>query len=326
MTAISKPTDINKIWASLGDVIAPSDTKINNGWAVEIPPRQYFNYIDNKQDQAIAHMNQYGIPVWDAVTEYQAGKSLVQGSDGLTYKARTTHSNVNPVTDTSFVSWTKALSGGLLNIQVFKTSGTYTPTPGTVSVVVEVQGGGGAGGGVAAAAGQTTAGTGGGGGGYGLKRITSAFSGVSVTVGAGGTGVAGNGAGGNGGTSSFGALITATGGTGGSSSTATTTAIITSGVAGNGGTATLSDVLTTGGQGGVGLMGPAFALAGQGGTSFFGGGAPYSSVVTTSVVSGTAAVANTGGGGSGAAGFNNGATAAGGNGGSGIVIVWEYLA
>ena len=107
MPNITKPLDINKIWASAGDVLAPSDSKIALGWQVEIPPRQYFNYIDNKQDQAIAHINQHGIAQWDSVTEYQASTSYTQGSDGQIYKAKQTHSNQNPVLDTTFVYWEK---------------------------------------------------------------------------------------------------------------------------------------------------------------------------------------------------------------------------
>ena len=65
-----------------------------------------------------------------------------------------------------------AISGRLLNIQYFTVSGTYTPTTGTNSVVVEVVGGGGGSGG------NTTAGGAGG---------TSSFGAlVSATGGAGG--------------------------------------------------------------------------------------------------------------------------------------------
>lgn len=99
MTEITKPSDINKVWSSAGDIISPSDTKIQQGWSVEIPPRQWFNWLDNKQDQAIAHINQHGLSVWDTVTEYQANKSYVQGSNGNLYKALTTNTNINPTTD-----------------------------------------------------------------------------------------------------------------------------------------------------------------------------------------------------------------------------------
>lgn len=109
MAEISKPSDINKIWASAGDVLAPSDSKIATGWQVEIPPRQYFNYIDNKQDQAIAHINQHGIPVWDSATEYQYSvggtKSICMGSNGTIYRTKQVNINQNPTLDTTNTYW-----------------------------------------------------------------------------------------------------------------------------------------------------------------------------------------------------------------------------
>lgn len=109
MAEITKPVDINKIWASAGDVLAPSDSKIATGWQVEIPARQYFNYIDWKQDQAIAHINQHGIAVWDNTTEYQYSlsgtKSICMGSDGTIYRAKQVNINQNPVTDTTDTYW-----------------------------------------------------------------------------------------------------------------------------------------------------------------------------------------------------------------------------
>lgn len=109
MAEINKPSDINKIWASVGDVLAPSDSKIATGWQVEIPARQYFNYIDWKQDAAIAHINQHGIPVWDNTTEYQwsstGTKSICMGSDGTIYRAKQVSINQNPVTDVTDTYW-----------------------------------------------------------------------------------------------------------------------------------------------------------------------------------------------------------------------------
>lgn len=97
MAEFSLPTDLNLQWASSGDILKPSDTKVQQGWQPEIPARQWFNWLDNRQDQAIAHIAQHGISVWSSAMEYQAGKSYVQGSDGLVYKALTTHTNINPV-------------------------------------------------------------------------------------------------------------------------------------------------------------------------------------------------------------------------------------
>lgn len=214
--------------------------------------------------------------------------------------------------------------GRLLNVRVFTASGTYTPTPGTAAVVVELLGAGGAGGGVTTTTGGAAA-PGGGGGGYGRKRITSGFSGVTVTIGAGGTGGA-FAAGGNGGGSSFGTLMTCSGGIGGGVGSVTTSNVVPMGVVGAGGSATLADISVFGGSGQVGLAGPSFSQSGQGGCSEY---APPtfgpSSVSGSGYISnGVAALANRGAGGSGAVGLNNSIQASGGAGGSGLCIVWEY--
>ncbi|MNQ04616.1 hypothetical protein D3C85_173340 [compost metagenome] len=104
MSEISKPAGLNIRWASAGDLLDPGASKYGQGWETEIPPRQWFNWIDNRQDEAIAHINQHGIAVWDNATEYQALKSYVQGSDGAVYRAINTTTNVNPVTDGG-VNW-----------------------------------------------------------------------------------------------------------------------------------------------------------------------------------------------------------------------------
>ena len=106
MSEIIKPSNLSLTWASGGDVLDPGDTKYATGWQVEIPPRQWFNFLDNRQDEAIAHINQHGIAVWDSLTEYQAGKSYVTGSDGNIYKAVTTNININPTTDGG-TNWTR---------------------------------------------------------------------------------------------------------------------------------------------------------------------------------------------------------------------------
>jgi hypothetical protein len=102
MPAILKPANLSLTWASGGDVLNPGDTKYASGWAVEIPARQWFNYLDNRQDEAIAHINQHGIAVWDSATEYQysvgGAKSIVMGSNGTIYRALTVNTNQNPTT------------------------------------------------------------------------------------------------------------------------------------------------------------------------------------------------------------------------------------
>ena len=106
MAQFLKPSNLNNVWASGGDRIYPGDTKYATGWQVEIPPRQYFNEIDYKQDQMLAHLNQHGIPVWDNETEYQAGKSYTQGpTNGTIYQCILTNTNQNPETDLTNTYW-----------------------------------------------------------------------------------------------------------------------------------------------------------------------------------------------------------------------------
>lgn len=113
-------------------------------------------------------------------------------------------------------------SGGFSNMQVFTSSGTFTPAAGITKVKVTVVGGGGGGGNTVSISSPPTAGGGASGAlGIGIYSVTPGV-GVTVTVGAGGTGGGtGDANGGTGGTSSFGAHLTCTGGTGGSTGTAT---------------------------------------------------------------------------------------------------------
>ena len=111
MAQILKPSNLSLTWASGGDILDPGNTKYATGWQVEIPPRQWFNYLDNRQDTAIAHFNQHGIPVWDAGTEYQANKSYTQGpTNGTIYLCVQTHTNQNPETDVSNTYWIVAFA------------------------------------------------------------------------------------------------------------------------------------------------------------------------------------------------------------------------
>jgi hypothetical protein len=111
MTEITKPTDLNKIWAATGSVLVPDDTKISTGWVVEAPSHQTENYLNKKHDTALAYLNQHGLPQWDSGTEYIISKSWVQGSNGAVYFCKQTHINQNPVSDTLEVYWRLILSG-----------------------------------------------------------------------------------------------------------------------------------------------------------------------------------------------------------------------
>lgn len=214
--------------------------------------------------------------------------------------------------------------GGLLNVQYFTSgSGTYTATPGTVSIVVEIIGGGGGGGGAAISSGAYAAAGSGAAGSYCRKYIAAASPTYSYGVGAGGAGaVAGNNAGSVGGDTTFGSLTAFGGGYGGGSASIAAGAI--GGTGGSASIATGGDINTTGAPGTYGIATSTEAVAGFGGSSFFGGGAFANAASGTTGVAGANATANTGGGGSGAVAANNAAAFAGGAGGSGIIVVYEF--
>jgi hypothetical protein len=205
-------------------------------------------------------------------------------------------------------------------IQLFTTSGTYTPSANLVSAVVEVIGGGGAGGGNALSASQWMAGGGGGSGAYARRALTSAQIGASqsITIGAAGIAVAGA-AGGSGTATSLGSLVIAVGGFGGAAGNSGF------GAGGAGGTVSgsVGDVIFAGASGVQGFWNNTNAglgtVGGAGGSSAFGGGAASNTVLGAGL-----AASNYGSGGSGGA-FNAAGNIIGGNGSAGVVIVTEYI-
>jgi hypothetical protein len=214
--------------------------------------------------------------------------------------------------------------GTLLNIRVLVATQVYTPTIGANSIVIFLQGAGGAGGGAqTTGAGQNSMGTGGGAGALVQARFTSAFSGVTVTIGAQATGVAG--ANGNaGGTSTFGALATANGGAGGGVIAAGSVAA--GGLGGIGGAASGGYLNLVGQTAPSALMAPASNatnlsnLSGPGAGTIFGSGG-------VAITPGGAGNSGTGFG-TGGGGANNGpsagATLAGGASVQGVCVIYEY--
>lgn len=277
MAEISKP-DYSYLWSSGGAIVSPSNVKIQTGWTAEVPPFQWENWSQNRQDQAIAHVLQHGISVWDAVTEYQAGKSYVTGSNGKLYVAITTNTNNNPTTDTLEVNWADVLKP---NLVVITTTGVTSWTVPTIlksglrrpKVIVTGAGGSGAGGG----AGIRGAGGGAGGSAIGFVDLTGVST-VSVTVGAAGVG------GTSGGASGFGGFLSAVGGTAGS------------GISGGAGGTAAGGLTVTGGAGADGNPSVYSANSvggGNGGPSLWGGGTRGSTGAGTS---GNAAYGSGGGG------------------------------
>lgn len=97
--------DMTNIWAVAGDVVAPDVSKQRAGWAVEAVPRQWWNWLENRQDTNIAYMLQKGVPEWDAFTEYLTNKSYVQRNN-IVYKCILAGINKDPSSNP--LNWVKA--------------------------------------------------------------------------------------------------------------------------------------------------------------------------------------------------------------------------
>lgn len=296
-----------------------------------IPPRgQDFNGVLNALSQHIFHMQGGGQYKWsDDHGPYSIG-DVLQSDDGLSSYVsvvdnNTDNFNITPsaIGDT-WIAWGgNAMGGRLINVRYFSSSGSYTysSTPGTKNVVVEVQGGGGAGGGARATnASQASMGGGGGAGAYARKRILSGFDGVTVTVGAGGNAISGEN-GGAGGTSSFGAHVSAPGGLGGQRAGPDGSLNLRAAGGAVSSPSSGGDINSQGQPGLESFVSQALnnIFGGFGAPSFFGSGSQRS---------GSGAGFNAlspGSGGSGAThGPNQGANNPGGHGADGVVVIWEY--
>jgi len=258
----------------------------------------------------------------DAVTIANPATSLLvysKGgavSDGYYYNSGTPAAPVW----TSFV--TSANNGCFSNWQLFTANGTFNVPAGVTKIKVCVFGGGAGGNGYYNG---STGGGGGGGGGYaeGIFTVVPLAS-YTVTIGTGGTGgVSANTIGTDGSSSSFGALISATGGSGGTpgvSYIGGTGGVGTGGYLnislgnGGGGGYSLSAGINGSGNGGVGGTSNG-GNAGGGGGGGIGGGTGSSGYT-----GGGNGLANSGAGGGG--GGANPPGNAGGNGASGKVIVF----
>lgn len=195
---VNKP-DFSYVWASGGAIVAPSDVKKQTGWTAEVPPFQWENFLQNRQDNAILHLFQKGISEWDVLSNYyftaSGVRSYVQGSDGVVYVAVADSLNQNPTTDSTHTYWKPAFKTGTLANQQFLTAtGTVTKTVGVTKWRVRQLGGGGQGGGTQITNATEAAAAGGGSVGSYAEAwfdVTSLVS-ASLVIGAGGsTGAAG---------------------------------------------------------------------------------------------------------------------------------------
>jgi len=203
----------------------------------------------------------------------------------------------------------------------FTSSGTGTKAtyPWLRAIRVRCQGGGGSGGGSQATGAGQVSGSGGGGGGAYVESFITDIAGldssVTVTRGAGGSSAQGDGN--TGGLSSFGSLVLANGGAGGTRQGATTTVPNTA--AGGQGSQLGTGDITFGGTAGTDAFlqgtGSGARSGGSGGSSHLGGG-----TASGTTLSGR----NYGGGSAGRSNGPNTSASSSGSGGNGIVIIELY--
>lgn len=213
------------------------------------------------------------------------------------------------------------------NIVVYAANATYTPPANLLYAIVECVGGGAAGGGAATTTGISV-GAGGSGGSYtrSVFAYASLTPNVAITIGSGGTGVSG--ANGNaGGSTTFGALVTAPGGSGGGLATSTTGATGVNG-ASPGSAPTGTVVFSSRGQSGETAFGigtgTLWGQSGRGGQSLIGpssGGAVFTNGTGTAT-GGNGVDPGSGGGGS---VVQNSTAVVGGDGVAGYVVITELL-
>ena len=220
--------------------------------------------------------------------------------------------------------------GRLLNIRVFTSSGTYTPTPGTKKIRVRAVGGGGGGGGVPAAASGTQATAKGGESGAYVEAIITleTTADIIATIGTGGAGgAAGSNTGVDGGATTLGSLLTCPGGKGGAGGSTNITSFVTSDASSQMAPTTTGTIVFAIGTcrpslGRIGLA-SASSVGGAGGSSiigFGGGGGTVNTGSRTESVSG----AGFGAGGGGGSSCVGSAAMAGAAGTSGAILIEEF--
>jgi hypothetical protein len=205
-----------------------------------------------------------GKPEWIAQTALSIANTQITGLITSPQIATVANTQITGLITAPQIAPSAIPAGGFSNMQVFTSPGTFTTPPTTTKLKVTVVGGGGGGGASPAQLGGCGSQNGGGGGGGTAIRVTTvtAATPYPVSIGSGGTGWSPpSGVGGAGGTSSFGSLASATGGSG--------AGLLAGGAGGTGSIpgATNCGFTIPGGRGGFLCLSQA-----SGGGSFFGNG------------------------------------------------------
>ncbi len=99
MTTVTKP-EMTTAWGTTGSISTPTTAKQSQGWVSEIPPLEYFNWLDNRQDTYLQHIDQGGVPEWDATVSYVANYSYTK-RNGVIYGCIVSNTGSDPSTTPS---------------------------------------------------------------------------------------------------------------------------------------------------------------------------------------------------------------------------------
>lgn len=103
MASQSKP-DVNVIWAETGEVSPFDAAKQRLGYIDEIPFFDNFNWLMQQHSKFMKHVNQEGVPVWDANTIYSLLGLAKAPRDGNLYRCVVEESSGNePVNGSGIV-------------------------------------------------------------------------------------------------------------------------------------------------------------------------------------------------------------------------------
>ena len=205
--ATPKPSLTNGIWGSTGLTTDPGASKTKTGWIGEIPDANVQNWYQERVDELLFHLNEQGIAVWDADTDYPVN-GWGKGSDGNVYVSlQTPNIGNDPISSPAFwLLLESSLSSRGRLVKFLTTTGTLitdsnvdtklssyltsnTIKPGKYLVYAYGAGSGGNGAGLA---GSGRAGGGGGGQGGVSRAIIDISSNLPYVIGAGGNGGSGD--------------------------------------------------------------------------------------------------------------------------------------
>lgn len=104
MALVNRPDYSVGVWASNGDIAAPTSEKIEIGHIVEKPLKEVMNWIQNRQDRGIVYLLQQGISDWVSTETYPLNGYVKR--NGVIYKALSQNEDRDPLTNTDI--WRQA--------------------------------------------------------------------------------------------------------------------------------------------------------------------------------------------------------------------------